>query len=144
MIDLEQGEDVRSVNGLSGGETFLVSLALALGLSSLSSKDTRVESLFIDEGFGTLDPDTLDTALDALDALQATGRKVGVISHVPGLAEHIGVQVNVVKLGNGKSRIDVAGASSPAPTPANEPQPAKTRRSRPRRPAASVVPADPT
>lgn len=136
VLDLEQGEDVRSVNGLSGGETFLVSLALALGLSSLSSKDTRVESLFIDEGFGTLDPESLDEALDALDALQGSGRKVGVISHVPGLAEHIGVQVKVLKLGNGRSRVEVAGAPKPKEaTVPQEPQAAAPkRRTRVKRP----------
>ena len=82
VVDHDLGDEVRSVNSLSGGESFLVSLALALGLSCLSSRDTQVESLLIDEGFGTLDPSTLESALAVLDALQASGRKVGIISHV--------------------------------------------------------------
>lgn len=109
MIDQDMGDEVRSVNSLSGGESFLVSLALALGLSSLSSHTTRVESLFIDEGFGSLDPDTLEVALATLDSLQASGRKVGIISHVPGLAERIGVRIDVAPAGGGRSRVRVLG-----------------------------------
>jgi exonuclease SbcC len=86
------GRRIRSVNSLSGGESFLVSLALALGLASLSSNRVRVESLFIDEGFGSLDSDTLGVAMDALDALQSLGRKVGVISHVQEMTERIADQ----------------------------------------------------
>jgi len=107
VVDRDMADEVRSVNSLSGGETFLVSLALALGLSALSSRNTRVESLFIDEGFGTLDPQTLDTALATLDALQATGRKVGLISHVAGMAERVGVLVQVRPHGTGSSRVEV-------------------------------------
>jgi exonuclease SbcC len=107
VIDRDLGDEVRSVNSLSGGESFLVSLALALALSSVSAKDTQVDSLLIDEGFGTLDPDTLEVALATLDTLQATGRKVGLISHIPGLAERIGVQVQVVPAGAGKSTVTV-------------------------------------
>ncbi|WP_373047782.1 AAA family ATPase [Vulgatibacter sp.] len=107
VIDRDMADEVRSLNSLSGGETFLVSLALALGLSALSARSTPVESLFIDEGFGTLDPQTLDTALATLDALQAAGRKVGLISHVPGMAERIGVQVRVAPQGSGSSRVQV-------------------------------------
>ncbi len=99
------GDEVRSVDSLSGGESFLVSLALALALSSLSSRQTQVESLFIDEGFGTLDPDSLDLALSSLDSLQAAGRQIGVISHVQTLVERIGVQVRVEALGGGESRV---------------------------------------
>ena len=87
--DQDMGGEVRSVNSLSGGESFLVSLALALGLASLSSNRVRVESLFIDEGFGSLDSETLGVAMDALDALQSLGRKVGVISHVQEMTERI-------------------------------------------------------
>ncbi|ACQ93668.1 SMC domain protein [Tolumonas auensis DSM 9187] len=105
VIDRDMGDDIRAVESLSGGESFLVSLALALGLSSLSSHDTRIESLFIDEGFGTLDPESLDTAIASLDALQAAGRQVGVISHVQTLVERIGVQIKVQSLGGGESRI---------------------------------------
>jgi exonuclease SbcC len=110
VIDQAMADEARSVNSLSGGETFMVSLALALGLSSMSSARTRVESLFIDEGFGSLDRRTLETALATLDALQATGRKVGVISHVQGLGDHIGVQIRVVKDAPGRSRVEVPGA----------------------------------
>ena len=109
MVDGDLGDEPRTVRSLSGGESFLVSLALALGLSSLSSKDVRVESLFIDEGFGTLDAHSLDTALSVLDSLQAEGRQVGVISHVGGLAERIGVRVSVEPLGGGRSRVRVVG-----------------------------------
>ncbi len=109
IIDRDMGDEVRGVTSLSGGESFLVSLALALGLASLSSETTQVETLFIDEGFGTLDPETLEVALATLDALQATGRQVGIISHVSGLAERIGVQVRVVKQGAGRSRLMITG-----------------------------------
>ncbi|WP_163990248.1 AAA family ATPase [Pyxidicoccus caerfyrddinensis] len=109
VVDGDMGDEVRSVASLSGGESFLVSLALALGLASLSSETTQVETLFIDEGFGTLDPETLEVALATLDALQATGRQVGIISHVSGLAERIGIQVRVVKQGGGRSRLVVEG-----------------------------------
>lgn len=104
-VDLDMGDEVRSVDSLSGGESFLVSLALALALSSLSSRQTQVESLFIDEGFGTLDPDSLDLALSSLDSLQAAGRQIGVISHVQTLVERIGVQIRVEALGGGESRV---------------------------------------
>ncbi|MFT5683941.1 MAG: exonuclease SbcC, partial [Myxococcota bacterium] len=109
IVDHYHGEEVRSINSLSGGESFLVSLALALGLATLSARDTQIGSLFIDEGFGTLDPDTLDVALSSLDALQASGRQVGLISHVPGMAERIGVQVQVVPRGGGRSIVRVVG-----------------------------------
>jgi exonuclease SbcC len=111
VVDREMGDEVRSVHSLSGGESFLVSLALALGLASLSSQYTQVESLFIDEGFGSLDPDTLDVALASLDALQSQGRKVGVISHVPAMMERIGVQIRVETKGGGRSVVRVVGAS---------------------------------
>jgi exonuclease SbcC len=110
VVDRDMGDEIRSTASLSGGETFLVSLALALGLSALASQRLRIESLFIDEGFGALDAHTLETALAALDALQSVGRKVGLISHVPGLAERIGVQVRVERLGHGASRVRVVGA----------------------------------
>jgi exonuclease SbcC len=109
IIDRDMADDVRSVHSLSGGESFLVSLALALGLASLSSNKTQVESLFIDEGFGSLDPETLDIAIASLDTLQALGRKVGVISHVPILVERIGAKVVVEKQGGGKSTVRVVG-----------------------------------
>ena len=96
---------------LSGGESFLVSLALALALSDLVSHKTRIDSLFLDEGFGTLDSETLDTALDALDALNASGKTIGVISHVEAMKERIPVQIKVKKInGLGYSRLDRAFA----------------------------------
>lgn len=103
VVDQDLGDEQRSVHSLSGGESFLVSLALALGLASLSSQRVRVESLFIDEGFGSLDADSLRVAMDALDNLQAQGRKVGVISHVQEMTERIGVQVQVKRLSGGQS-----------------------------------------
>jgi exonuclease SbcC len=108
VIDRDLGSEIRSVQSLSGGESFLVSLALALGLSSMSAHDVRVRTLLIDEGFGTLDPATLDSALSVLDALQATGRQVGVISHVPALVERVGAHVRVVQRGGGRSEVIVA------------------------------------
>ena len=110
VIDRDLGGEVRSVQSLSGGESFLVSLALALGLSSMSAHDVRVRTLLIDEGFGTLDPATLDSALAVLDALQATGRQVGVISHVPALVERVGAHVRVSPRGGGRSEVVVAQA----------------------------------
>jgi exonuclease SbcC len=110
VIDRDLGDDVRSVQSLSGGESFLVSLALALGLSSMSAHDVRVRTLLIDEGFGTLDPTTLDSALAVLDALQATGRQVGVISHVPALVERVGAHIRVAPRGGGRSEVIVAQA----------------------------------
>jgi exonuclease SbcC len=80
----------------------------ALGLSSMSAHDVRVRTLLIDEGFGTLDPATLDTALAVLDALQATGRRVGVMSHVPALLERVGAHVRVHPRGGGRSEVIVA------------------------------------
>ncbi|MEX5746987.1 AAA family ATPase [Massilia sp. X63] len=105
--DQDMGGEVRSVNSLSGGESFLVSLALALGLASLSSNRVRVESLFIDEGFGSLDSETLGVAMDALDALQSLGRKVGVISHVQEMTERIATKVLVRPGGGGSSAVVV-------------------------------------
>lgn len=103
--DIDSGGELRSVYSLSGGESFLISLALAMGLSSLSSEQVQVESLFIDEGFGSLDAESLRIALNALDALQSQGRKVGVISHVGDMAERIGVQIQVLPIGQGRSRV---------------------------------------
>ena len=109
IVDLDMMGEVRSVHSLSGGESFLVSLALALGLSSLSSNRMNVESLFIDEGFGSLDMDTLRIAMDALERLQMQGRKIGVISHVAEMMERIPAQVQVVKTGSGRSKVQVMG-----------------------------------
>jgi exonuclease SbcC len=109
VLDQDMGDEVRTVFSLSGGESFLVSLALALGLSSLSSSRMHVESLFIDEGFGSLDPATLNIAMDALERLHNQGRKVGVISHVPEMTERIPVQIRVSKEHSGRSKVEVVG-----------------------------------
>lgn len=109
VIDCDMCDEVRTVYSLSGGESFLISLALALGLSSLSSNNLKVESLFIDEGFGSLDADSLRTAMEALEQLQMQGRKIGVISHVQEMSERITVQVQVQKKVNGKSVLTVVG-----------------------------------
>jgi exonuclease SbcC len=107
VVDTWQADAVRDTRTLSGGESFLVSLALALALSDLVSHKTRIDSLFLDEGFGTLDSETLDTALDALDALNATGKTIGVISHVEAMKERIPVQIKVRKInGLGYSKLD--------------------------------------
>lgn len=109
VIDCDMCDEVRTVYSLSGGESFLISLALALGLSSLSSNNLKVESLFIDEGFGSLDAESLRTAMEALEQLQMQGRKIGVISHVQEMSERISVQVQVQKKVNGKSVLTVVG-----------------------------------
>jgi exonuclease SbcC len=105
VVDLDLGGQRRSLMTLSGGETFLVSLALALALATLAAPRSRVETLFLDEGFGTLDAQSLEQALGALDALQAAGCQVGIISHVEGIAERIGAQVVVQPEGAGQSRV---------------------------------------
>ena len=107
VIDCDMCDEVRTVYSLSGGESFLISLALALGLSSLSSNNLKVESLFIDEGFGSLDADSLRTAMEALEQLQMQGRKIGVISHVQEMSERISVQIQLHKSVNGKSEITI-------------------------------------
>jgi len=107
IVDLYQAEVIRPMASLSGGESFLVSLALALGLSDLAGNKTRINSLFIDEGFGTLDADTLDVAITALENLQASGKTIGIISHVEALKERIGTQIEVSKQAGGYSKIRV-------------------------------------
>ena len=108
IVDAWQGEVTRDTRTLSGGESFLVSLALALALSDLVSHKTSIDSLFLDEGFGTLDGDTLDIALNALDTLNASGKMIGVISHVEGLKERIPAQIRVEKgSGIGHSRLRI-------------------------------------
>ncbi|MFV0576481.1 MAG: AAA family ATPase [Vibrio sp.] len=97
VIDTWQGDTVRDTRTLSGGESFLVSLALALALSDLVSHKTSIDSLFLDEGFGTLDAETLDIALNALDNLNASGKMIGVISHIDAMKERIPVQIKVRK-----------------------------------------------
>ena len=111
VIDNYQGGEIRTTKNLSGGESFVISLALALGLSKLSSNKVQVDSLFLDEGFGTLDEDSLQTALDALDSLQRDGKLIGVISHVGALKERINLQILVEPLSGGVSRISGVGCS---------------------------------
>ena len=107
VVDTWQGDVARDTKTLSGGESFLVSLALALALSDLVSHKTSIDSLFLDEGFGTLDGETLEIALDALDSLNASGKMIGVISHVEALKERIPVQLKVHKaIGMGYSGLD--------------------------------------
>lgn len=107
VLDTWQGDSVRATQTLSGGESFLVSLALALALSDLVSAKTSIDSLFLDEGFGTLDNDTLEIALNALDSLNASGKMIGVISHVDTMKERIAVQIKVRKhSGLGISTLD--------------------------------------
>ncbi|WP_406666119.1 exonuclease subunit SbcC [Gallaecimonas sp. GXIMD1310] len=116
VLDTWQADASRDTRTLSGGESFLVSLALALALSDLVSKKTAIDSLFLDEGFGTLDADTLEVALDALDNLNASGKMIGVISHVDALKERIPVQIRVHKsAGMGYSRLDSQFAVNVAP-----------------------------
>lgn len=107
VIDHEMGDEVRAASSLSGGESFLVALGLALGLASLSARKTSVGSLFIDEGFGALDPASLEMVLSTLDTLQASGRQVGLISHVPTIAERFDTRVQVVAAGPARSRVEV-------------------------------------
>jgi exonuclease SbcC len=115
IIDHDQADTVRPMASLSGGESFLVSLALALGLSELAGYKARIESLFIDEGFGTLDPDSLNTALDALERLQHSGKMIGIISHVADLKDRIGTQIRVQPVAGGNSTVrvvDVVGTET--------------------------------
>ncbi|MCG8464302.1 MAG: AAA family ATPase [Xanthomonadales bacterium] len=112
VIDSYQGGEIRSTRNLSGGESFIVSLALALGLSSLSSQRVRVDSLFLDEGFGTLDEEALDIALDVLSSLQQEGKLIGVISHVAALKERIRTQITVQAKSGGQSAIQGPGCQA--------------------------------
>lgn len=109
IIDHDRADDIRDITTLSGGETFIISLGLALGLSSLSSNNIAFGNLFVDEGFGTLDPDMLATVIDSLAALQSSqGKKVGVISHTDTMSERITTQIRIIKNGNsGSSHIEI-------------------------------------
>ena len=113
VLDRYNKDQVRSVTVLSGGERFMISLALSLALSSLNRPDMNIDILFIDEGFGTLDEKSLDSVMSTLERLQEiagqNGRRVGVISHREELDERIGVQIRVVKRGEGRSRIELRG-----------------------------------
>jgi exonuclease SbcC len=105
--DYDQANARRPMASLSGGESFLASLALALGLSDLAGRTVRIETLFIDEGFGTLDPDTLDVALTALEGLREGNKSVGIISHVEALKERITTQIVVTKVSSGHSTLSI-------------------------------------
>jgi exonuclease SbcC len=107
VIDKYQNSEERTAQNLSGGEKFIVSLSLALGLSGMASKNMRIDTMFIDEGFGTLDSDYLDVALNALSNLQSEGKIIGVISHLAELKERIATHVEVIPSGNGHSKIQI-------------------------------------
>lgn len=109
VIDAFQGGVERSADNLSGGESFLVSLSLALGLSEMASRNVRVESLFLDEGFGSLDPDTLEDAMNALAALQSEGKMIGIISHVGEVRERITTLIDVTPVSGGRSELSGPG-----------------------------------
>lgn len=114
IIDRDMADEIRGTRSLSGGERFLVSLALALALSGLEGRASFVDTLFIDEGFGSLDAETLDIAVDALEALLGLGRKVGVITHVAAMIERIAIQVRVERRGGGRSDIRVTSGAGHA------------------------------
>lgn len=127
IVDRHMGEQVRDCSTLSGGESFLVSLALALSLSSLSARNVRVDSLFIDEGFGSLDRDTLDSVLASLEELQSRGQQIGIISHITELSERIAHRVLVLPERPGKSEVLVqVGGRLPGP-PRRHAQPSPLR-----------------
>lgn len=111
VIDHDRADEVRNLSSLSGGETFLVSLGLALGLSSLSPRNIQISNLFVDEGFGTLDAENLNIVIDALSGLRTMqGKKVGVISHTPEMRERIHTQIQVIKAGaSGRSELKIVG-----------------------------------
>jgi len=109
VVDTWQAGDLRSTKNLSGGESFIVSLSLALGLSGMVSKNVRVDSLFLDEGFGTLDDEALDIALGVLSGLNQEGKLIGIISHVPAIKERISARISVEKRGHGRSVIVAPG-----------------------------------
>lgn len=111
VIDHYQAGDIRSIKNLSGGECFIVSLSLALGLSKMSSKNVRVDSLFLDEGFGTLDEESLETALNALSSLHEEDKLIGMISHVPALKNRISTHIQINRKHSGRSVIQGAGCT---------------------------------
>ncbi len=113
VVDTWQADEIRSCKNLSGGESFIVSLALALGLSGMSSRNVRVDSLFLDEGFGTLDAEALDLALDTLSGLRQEGKQIGIISHVEVLRDRIPARIIVEKISMGRSRIILPDAAPP-------------------------------
>jgi exonuclease SbcC len=111
VVDNYQAGEIRSTKNLSGGESFIVSLSLALGLSKMASRKVRVDSLFLDEGFGSLDEDALESALETLAGLRQDGKLIGIISHVPALKERISTQISVQPVSGGKSTISGPGCA---------------------------------
>ncbi len=111
VMDTYQADEIRSTKNLSGGESFLVSMALALGLSRMSSQNVRVDSLFLDEGFGTLDEEALDSALETLAGLRDENKLIGIISHMAALKERVPLQIEVIPGLRGKSSIKGPGVS---------------------------------
>jgi exonuclease SbcC len=105
VVDNYQAGEIRSTKNLSGGESFIVSLTLALGLSKMASRKVRVDSLFLDEGFGTLDEEALETALETLSGLQQDGKLIGIISHVSALKERISTQITIKPVSGGRSTL---------------------------------------
>jgi len=108
VIDKFQNCDERTAQNLSGGEKFIVSLALALGLANMASRNMKIDTMFIDEGFGTLDSEYLSVALTALSNLQSEGKLIGVISHLAELKERIATHIEVIPKGNGHSTLEIA------------------------------------
>ena len=111
VVDNYQAGEIRSTKNLSGGESFIVSLTLALGLSKMASRKVRVDSLFLDEGFGTLDEEALETALETLSGLQQDGKLIGIISHVSALKERIRIQINITPVSGGRSSLSGPGCT---------------------------------
>ncbi|MBD8894386.1 AAA family ATPase [Desulfovibrio desulfuricans] len=111
VVDNYQAGEIRSTKNLSGGESFIVSLTLALGLSKMASRKVRVDSLFLDEGFGTLDEEALETALETLSGLQQGGKLIGIISHVSALKERISTQINITPVSGGRSSVTGPGCA---------------------------------
>ncbi len=111
VMDHYQAQEIRSTRNLSGGESFLISLALALGLSRMSSRKIQVDSLFLDEGFGTLDEETLDSALQTLVSLKESGKLIGLISHIPALTERLSTRIEIHPATGGRSSIRGPGIS---------------------------------
>lgn len=112
VIDTYQGGEIRSSKNLSGGESFIVSLSLALGLSSLAGENIRVDSLFLDEGFGTLDEETLETALEVLSSLRHQGKQIGLISHVKALTERLSTRIELIPQRRGRSLVTGPGCTN--------------------------------
>jgi exonuclease SbcC len=111
VIDNYQAGEVRPTKNLSGGESFIISLALALGLSNMAGRNVRVDSLFLDEGFGTLDDDSLETAIETLAGLKQDGKLIGVISHVAAIKERIPTKIEIMKKSGGRSTLKGPGCS---------------------------------